>query len=55
MREIFKKRKLTKKDVKEIKKLHREGMLQKDIVKKFPVGRSAISSVIQGKTWKGVR
>lgn len=46
--------KLTEDDVATIRKLHRNGLMQKDIAEKFAVTRSCICVILKGKTWKHV-
>jgi len=46
--------KLTEADVLEIRRLARNGWLQKDIAKKFQVSRPCISRLLSGKTWTHV-
>lgn len=45
---------LTKKDIRKIKKLRAKGLTQTAIAKLFNVGRSTISSVLSLRTWKNL-
>jgi len=46
--------KLTSSDVKQIRRLQKEGRSQRSIAKQFGVSRGTIEAIIKGKTWKHV-
>jgi DNA-binding XRE family transcriptional regulator len=48
-------KKLTPNMVLEIKKMLKEGIMQKEIANKFNVSRSAISEINTGKKWKNIK
>ena len=48
------KSKLTEIDILEIRKLYKKGLLQKELMKKYNVCSSKISSIINYKSWKHV-
>lgn len=49
------KAKLTDDDVRLIRALGREGISHRVLARKFEVGKNAVESVLNGKTWKHVR
>ena len=46
--------KITEQDVREIRKLHSEGVFQEVIAKKFGLGQSTVSTIIRRTGWKHV-
>ena len=47
--------KLTEAKVKQIRKMHKSGITQREICKHFPVNKTAINNVVLRKSWKHVR
>jgi hypothetical protein len=47
--------KLTEEDVREIRRLHRTGMRQTELMRKYNVGSSRISSICNWRSWKHVK
>jgi DNA invertase Pin-like site-specific DNA recombinase len=47
--------KLKEKDIRKIRKMHKQGIMQKRIAKDFGVSKTTIYKILTGQTWTHVR